>query len=53
MISRQQLDQVQTAADTAQATLETARATLIAQIAAVKTAEEQLKAVQGSLVQTR
>jgi HlyD family secretion protein len=53
VISRQQLDQVQTAADTAQATLETARATLIAQIAAVKTAEEQLKAVQGSLVQTR
>jgi HlyD family secretion protein len=53
VISRQQLDQVQTAADTAQATLETARATLVAQVAAVKTAEEQLKAVQGSLVQTR
>jgi len=53
VISRQQLDQVQTAADTAQATLETARATLVAQIAAVKTAEEQLNAVQGSLAQTR
>lgn len=53
VISRQQLDQIQTAADTAQATLETARATLIAQRAAVKTAEQQLNAAQGSLAQTR
>ena len=53
VISRQQLDQVQTTADTAQAVLETARATLVAQMAAVKTAEQQLQAAQGSLAQTR
>jgi HlyD family secretion protein len=53
VIPRQQFDQAQTNADTAQAALETARASQVARVAAVKTAQRQLQAAQGGLAQTQ
>jgi HlyD family secretion protein len=53
VISRQQFDQVKTNVDTTQASLEATRAALTAQIATVKTAEQQLQAAQGNLIQNR
>ncbi len=52
-INRQQFDQSQTKAATAQANLDTAQARLAVRFAAVKTAEDQLTASQGSLTQTQ
>lgn len=53
VIPRQQFDQAQTNAETAQATLDTAQATLVARIAAVKTAQRQRQAAEGSFTQTQ
>jgi HlyD family secretion protein len=52
-INRQQFDQAQTKADTAQAKLDSTNAGLAARIAAVKTAADQFTAAQGSLTQTQ
>jgi HlyD family secretion protein len=52
-VNRQLFEQAQTKADTAKATLDNARAGLAVSIAAVKTAEEQLAASQGSFIQTQ
>lgn len=52
-ITRQLFDQTQTNADTAKANLDTARATLVARVAAVRTAERQLQAAEGGLIQTQ
>jgi HlyD family secretion protein len=52
-INRQQYDQAQTKAETAQANLDTAQAQLAVRLAAVKTAADQLTASQGSLTQTQ
>ena len=53
VISRQQFEQAQTAFDSARADLDTAKATLVARIAAVKTSQKQLQASVGNLAQTR
>jgi HlyD family secretion protein len=52
-INRQQFDQAQTKADTAQATLDNSRAELEARLAAVDSAAEQLDALRGGLIQTK
>ncbi len=52
-VNRQLFEQSTTTVDTAQASLDTARATLVARIAAVNAAKKQLQANQGSLTQTR
>lgn len=52
-VNRQLFDQSQNKADTAQAMLESAQATLSARFAAVKTASDQLTAAQGSLIQIK
>jgi HlyD family secretion protein len=51
-INRQQFDQAETKANTAQSRLETTRAELDARIAAVKTATDQLAALRGGLTQS-
>jgi HlyD family secretion protein len=53
VVSRQQLDQVQSNADTARATLEAAKATAIAQGSAVQAAQRQLQAARGNLTRVR
>lgn len=53
VVSRQQLDQVQSNADTARATLEAAKATAIAQSSAVQAAQRQLQAARGNLTRVR
>lgn len=52
-VNRQQYDQAQTEAATAEARVETARATYQARLAAVQSAQEQLAAAQGSLTRSR
>jgi len=52
-VNRQQYDQARTEAATAEARVETARATYQARLAAVKSAQEQLAAAQGSLTRSR
>jgi HlyD family secretion protein len=51
-INRQQFDQAETKANTAQSWLETTRAELEARLAAVKTATDQLAALRGGLTQS-
>lgn len=53
VIPQQQVEQAQTNTDTARASIETAKATLKAQMAAVNTAEKQLQAARGNLVQAQ
>jgi HlyD family secretion protein len=53
VINRQQFDQAETTADTAQAKLESAQAGLAARRAAVKTASDQFTAAQGGLTQNQ
>jgi HlyD family secretion protein len=53
VVSRQQFDRSRSDGDAAAADLETARANVVAKRAAVNTAEKQLEAARGNLVQTR
>jgi HlyD family secretion protein len=52
-INRQQFEQAQTKADTAQANLDAARAGLAVSLATVKSANDQVATAQGGLIQTR
>ncbi len=52
-VNRQQFDQAETTADTAQAKLDSARAGLAVRLAAVKTASDQFTASQGGLTQNQ
>jgi HlyD family secretion protein len=52
-VNRQQFDQAETTADTAQAKLDSARAGLAVRLATVKTASDQFTAAQGGLTQNQ